>query len=103
MIRAACRFKDKGTAKAFENKGFLTPGGDRGLIFLPVICKRQFYTSWRGERQNAFNYVNNDLFYTVTMCIEVVMGVFKLPKCLYQSFTFYNYGCDYSSEKAISS
>ena len=42
MIRAACRFKDEKMAKAFENKGFLTPGGDRGLIFackpfLPVL------------------------------------------------------------------
>ena len=74
-------------SKAFENTGFLTPGGDRGLIFLSAICQRQFYTSWRGERQNAFSYVINDLSYTVTMCTEVVMGVFKLPKCLYQSFT----------------
>ena len=23
MIRAACRFKDEGTSKAFENKGFV--------------------------------------------------------------------------------
>ena len=77
MIREACRFRDEEMSKAFENKGFLTPGGDRGLIFLSAMCKRQFYTSWRGERQNAFSYVNNDLSYTVTMCTEVVMGVFK--------------------------
>lgn len=69
-------------AKAFENKGFLTPGGDRGLIFLPAIGKRQFYTSWMDEGQNAFSYVNNDLSYTITMCIEVVMGVFNCRKPL---------------------
>ena len=66
-------------SKAFENTGFLTPGGDRGLIFLPAICKRQFYTSWMDEGWNGFSYVINDLSYTVTMCTEVVMGVFKLP------------------------
>ena len=64
-------------SKAFENKGFLTPGGDRGLIFLSAMCKRQFYTSWMDEGWNSFSYVNNDLSYTVTMCTEVVMGVFK--------------------------
>ena len=79
MIRIACRFKDEATAETFENKGFLTPGGGRGLIFLPAICNRQFYTSRRVEWQDAFGYVNNDLSYTITMCIEVVMGVFKLP------------------------
>lgn len=80
MIRLACRIKGRETAKGFENKGFLTPGGDRGLIFLPSICKWHFYTGRRDERQNAFGYVNNDLSYTVTMCTEVVMRVFKLPK-----------------------
>ena len=79
MIRAACHFWEEGMPKAFENTGFLTPGGDRGLIFLPAICQRQFYTSWMDEGWNGFSYVINDLSYTVTMCTEVVMGVFKLP------------------------
>lgn len=55
---------------------------------MPAIGKRQFYISRMDEWQNTFGYVNNDLSYTVTMYTEVVMGVFKLPKCLYQSFTF---------------
>ena len=89
-------------SKAFENTGFLTPGGDRGLIFLSAICQRQFYTSWRGERQNAFSYVINDLSYTVTMCTEVVMGI-QIAKVSLSELHSYNCGCDYSSEKAIRS
>ncbi len=79
MIRLSCRFKNGKKPKAFENKGFLTPSGVRGLIFLPAIGKRLFYISQMDEWQNTFGYVNNDLSYTVTMCTEVVMGVFKLP------------------------